>query len=159
MTDSDKTTIDKTTTEIATENTGIIDKTTTEQQSTDTTDTAVFKAITTILTDIIAKNDKQLISNILDTTGKIILTENDLKVVIATVIGNVNTTDISITTTDDELADVRCSCCLKSCNGKFNPFKAISKITIGEHNIKEKYIDKYNYIKNNLNISIQRIHT
>lgn len=118
--------------------------------------------MTTVLTDIIAKNNKALLLNILDTTGNIVMTENDLKVILVSVlsekIDDLHSSDIEITTTEDDLTDVRCGCCVK-CAKKVTQFLTITKITVGGNDIKEAYVDEYNYIKNTLNISLQRIHT
>lgn len=118
--------------------------------------------MTTVLTDIIAKNNKALLLNILDTTGNIVMTENDLKVILVSVlsekIDDLHSSDIEITTAEDDLTDVRCGCCVK-CAKKVTQFLIITKITVGGNDIKEAYVDEYNYIKNTLNISLQRIHT
>lgn len=102
-----------------------------------------------ILTEMVTHRDGELIANILDRRGKIILNAEDLASLIALVLSSsgqeVSKSDIKIDYRDEYITS-----CLKL---RVSPFKSVNYITVGEQDLKIHQFEAYNVITNVFNIS------
>ena len=105
-----------------------------------------YKLLSSILSSILKDNNPKLIINLIDTSGKIIISGEQLIDLIAVKTG-VNKNNVNIQYKDEE----------PGCLTKVSPIKNISNIKINNENFNLKYNADYNIIKDDFNISFEKV--
>ena len=105
-----------------------------------------YKLLSSILSSILKDNNPKLIINLIDTSGKIIISGEQLIDLIAVKTG-VNKNNVNIQYKDEE----------PGCLTKVSPIKNISNIKINNENFNLKYNADYNIIKDDFNISLEKV--
>ena len=105
-----------------------------------------YKLLSSILSSILKDNNPKLIINLIDTSGKIISSGEQLIDLIAVKTG-VNKNNVNIQYKDEE----------PGCLTKVNPIKNISNIKINNENFNLKYNADYNIIMDDFNISLEKV--
>ena len=107
-----------------------------------------------ILTNILCQNDKILMANLLDRSGKIIINAEDFAKLVALMLSSsgqeVKTTDIKINYREEFITS-----CLKV---RISPFKSVVSITAGDQDLKIHQFEAYNVLTNDFNISADNIY-
>ena len=105
-----------------------------------------YKLLSSILSSILKDNNPKLIINLIDTSGKIIISGEQLIDLIAVKTG-VNKNNVNIQYKDEE----------PGCLTKVSPIKNRSNIKINNENFNLKYNADYNIIKDDFNISLEKV--
>ena len=105
-----------------------------------------YKLLSSILSSILKDNNPKLIINLIDTTGKIIITGEQLIELIAIKTRN-DKNNVNIQYKDEE----------PGCLSKVNPIKNISNIKINNETFSLKYNADYNIIRDDFNISLDKV--
>ena len=105
-----------------------------------------YKLLSSILSLILKDNNPKLIINLIDTTGKIIITGEQLIELIAIKTRN-DKNNVNIQYKDEE----------PGCLSKVNPIKNISNIKINNETFSLKYNADYNIIRDDFNISLDKV--
>ena len=105
-----------------------------------------YKLLSSILSSILKDNNPKLIINLIDTSGKIIISGEQLIDLIAVKTG-VNKNNVNIQYKDEE----------PGCLTKVSPIKNISNIKINNENFNLKYNADYNIIMDDFNISLEKV--
>ena len=107
-----------------------------------------------IFSKILCQNDKELIANILDRSGKIIINAEDFANLLAAMLSSsgqeVKPTDIKINYKEEYITS-----CLKV---RISPFKSVISITAGEQDLKIHQFEAYNVLTNDFNVSADTIY-
>lgn len=104
-----------------------------------------------VLVDVLAGNDKALVANLFDVSGKIILDGASLAQVIKIGLGDANVL------IDTEDSGVKCNCCTK-CKCKIRIFSTIKSITVDGKPLSEVSPEFCSYITDVLKISLTRVY-
>ena len=105
-----------------------------------------YKLLSSILSSILKDNNPKLIINLIDTSGKIIITGEQLIELIAIKTRN-DKNNVNIQYKDEE----------PGCLSKVNPIKNISNIKINNDTFSLKYNADYNIIRDDFNISLDKV--
>ena len=105
-----------------------------------------YKLLSSILSSILKDNNPKLIINLIDTSGKIIITGEQLIELIAIKTRN-DKNNVNIQYKDEE----------PGCLSKVNPIKNISNIKINNETFSLKYNADYNIIRDDFNISLDKV--
>ena len=105
-----------------------------------------YKLLSSILSSILKDNNPKLIINLIDTSGKIIITGEQLIELIAIKTRN-DKNNVNIQYKDEE----------PGCLSKVNPIKSISNIKINNETFSLKYNADYNIIRDDFNISLDKV--
>ena len=111
-----------------------------------TNELSFYKLISSILSDILKDNNPKLIVNLIDQSGKIILTGEQLIQLIA-IKTKKDEKDINLRYKDEE----------PGCFSKIKPIKDIQDIKINNESFSLKYNAEYNILKDDYNISLDRV--
>lgn len=107
-----------------------------------------------ILTELLIHNDKQLIANIVDRSGKIILKAADFNNLLAAILSangkQVKPGDVKIRYNEDIFTS-----CMKV---KVSPFKHIVSIQVGDQDLKLHQYEAYNALTNDFNVSAEMVY-
>lgn len=107
-----------------------------------------------ILTNIVCADNKQLLSNLFDSSGKVIISAQDFCELVALMISNdrtkVNPSDIVLTLREDFI-----SSCLKI---KISPYKKIVSIRINNQDLQDAQKEAYNMLTNTYKISTETVY-
>ena len=107
-----------------------------------------------ILTNIVCADNKQLLSNLFDSSGKVIVSAQDFCELVALMISNENTkvnpSDIILTLREDFI-----SSCLKI---KISPYKKIVSIRINNQDLQDAQKEAYNMLTNTYKISTETVY-
>lgn len=107
-----------------------------------------------ILTNIVCADNKQLLSNLFDSSGKVIVSAQDFCELVALMISNdntkVNPSDIILTLREDFI-----SSCLKI---KISPYKKIVSIRINNQDLQDAQKEAYNMLTNTYKISTETVY-
>lgn len=107
-----------------------------------------------ILTTMLCVKDNELLANLLDRSGKIILNAEDFANLLALILSSsgqeVKPSDIKINYRDEYITS-----CLKV---RVSPFKAIISITAGEQDLKIHQFEAYSVLTNVFNISADTVY-
>lgn len=107
-----------------------------------------------ILTNIVCADNKQLLSNLFDSSGKVIVSAQDFCELVALMISNdntkVNPSDIILTLREDFI-----SSCLKI---KISPYKKIVSIRINNQDLQDAQREAYNMLTNTYKISTETVY-
>ena len=107
-----------------------------------------------ILTNIVCADNKQLLSNLFDSSGKVIVSAQDFCELVALMISNENTkvnpSDIILTLREDFI-----SSCLKI---KISPYKKIVSIRINNQDLQDAQREAYNMLTNTYKISTETVY-
>lgn len=107
-----------------------------------------------ILSDLLIHNDAQLIANIIDRSGKIILKATDFTRLLSTILSangkQVKPGDIKLKYNEDIETT-----CFKV---KISPFKHVVSIQVGDQDLKLHQYEAYNALTNDFNISSEMIY-
>lgn len=109
-------------------------------------DLEFYRRLSTILSNILKDNNPKLIANVIDCSGKIIVSGNDLVNLIA-IKTHKDPSEITL-----RYRDVEPGCC-----AKISPIKNISDIKINNESFSLKYNADYNILKDDFNISLERV--
>ena len=114
---------------------------------------AVVSKIIDIFGEILTENDKQLITNILDTSKKIILTKDQLFDLLVTVL-SINSGGVAVTSNDITIKYSKdiLSACLKI---SVSPFKNIVSIKVFEQELGQGQPDIYSALASTFKISLE----
>lgn len=104
-----------------------------------------------VLIDVLAGNDKALVANLFDVSGKIILDGASLTQLIKIGLGETNVL------IDTEDSGIKCNCCTK-CKCKVRIFSAIKSIKVDGKPLSEVSPEFCSYITDVLKISLTRIY-
>lgn len=113
----------------------------------------VANKIGEIFREILTENDKQLITNILDTSKKVILTKDQLISILVTVL-SINSGGVAVTSDDVTIKyseDVISSCLKVS----VSPFKNIVSIKVFEQDLGQTQPDVYSALSSYFKISLE----
>ena len=105
-----------------------------------------YKLLSSILSSILKDNNPKLIINLIDTSGKIIITGEQLIELIAIKTRN-DKNNVNIQYKDEE----------PGCLSKVNPIKNINNIKINNETFSLKYNADYNIIRDDFNISLDKV--
>ena len=105
-----------------------------------------YKLLSSILSSILKDNNPKLIINLIDASGKIIITGEQLIELIAIKTRN-DKNNVNIQYKDEE----------PGCLSKVNPIKNISNIKINNETFSLKYNADYNIIRDDFNISLDKV--
>ena len=105
-----------------------------------------YRLLSTILSNILKDNNPKLIANIIDCSGKIIVSGAELVNLIA-IKTHKDPSEINLRYRDEE----------PSCCAKVSPIKNISDIKINNESFNLKYNAEYNILKDDFNISLERV--
>ena len=105
-----------------------------------------YRRLATILSNILKDNNPKLIANIIDCSGKIIVSGAELVNLIA-IKTHKDPSEINLRYRDEE----------PSCCAKVSPIKNISDIKINNESFNLKYNAEYNILKDDFNISLERV--
>ena len=105
-----------------------------------------YKLLSSILSSILKDNNPKLIINLIDASGKIIITGEQLIELIAIKTRN-DKNNVNIQYKDEE----------PGCLSKVNPIKSISNIKINNETFSLKYNADYNIIRDDFNISLDKV--
>ena len=105
-----------------------------------------YKLLSSILSDVLKDNNPKLIVNVIDTSGKIIVRGEDLIRLIA-IKTNKDFKDVNLRYRDEE----------PGCMTKITPIKVIEDIKINNESFKLKYNADYNILKDDFNISLEKV--
>ena len=105
-----------------------------------------YKLLSSILSSILKDNNPKLIINLIDTSGKIIITGEQLIELIAIKTRN-DKNNVNIQYKDEE----------PGCISKINPIKNINNIKINNETFSLKYNADYNIIRDDFNISLDKV--
>ena len=105
-----------------------------------------YKLMSRILSNILKDNNPKLIANVIDCSGKIIVTGEELVRLIAIKTGK-EPGSINLRYRDEE----------PGCMTKVSPIKNISDIKIDNESFSLKYNRDYNILKDDFNISLERV--
>lgn len=105
-----------------------------------------YRRLSTILSNILKDNNPKLIANVIDCSGKIIVSGNDLVNLIA-IKTHKDPSEITLRYRDEE----------PGCCAKVSPIKNISDIKINNESFNLKYNSDYNILKDDFNISLERV--
>ena len=105
-----------------------------------------YRRLSTILSNILKDNNPKLIANVIDCSGKIIVSGNDLVNLIA-IKTRKDPSEIILRYRDEE----------PGCCTKISPIKNISDIKINNESFNLKYNAEYNILKDDFNISLERV--
>lgn len=107
-----------------------------------------------ILTELLIHNDKQLIANIVDRSGKIILKAQDFNKLLAAILSangkQVKAGDIKLRYNEDIFTS-----CMKV---KVSPFKHIVSVQVGDQDLKLHQYEAYNALTNDFNVSAECVY-
>lgn len=109
-------------------------------------DNKFYKVLALSLVEILKDNNFNLITNIFDTTGKIIVDAKSLCKFIA-ILCNVNDSDVTIKYTDKE----------NGCLMKVNPIKTIKYIQVLGQDMNICFNKQYNTLQNEFSISVSKV--
>ena len=109
-------------------------------------DLEFYRRLSTILSNILKDNNPKLIANVIDCSGKIIVSGNDLVNLIA-IKTHKDPSEIILRYRDEE----------PGCCAKISPIKNISDIKINNESFNLKYNAEYNILKDDFNISLERV--
>lgn len=109
-------------------------------------DNKFYKVLALSLVEILKDNNFNLITNIFDTTGKIIVDAKSLCKFIA-ILCNVNDSDITLKYTDKE----------NGCLMKVNPIKTIKYIQVLGQDMNICFNKQYNTLQNEFSISVSKV--
>lgn len=112
--------------------------------------TVLTRFVRDVMIDLIAKNDKALVANLLDQSKKVIVDSDTLENIIMLA------TDATNVEIESDVEKKTCNCCGK-CRASVHLFATIVGITIDGKNINE-FEGLSKYITDILNISIERIY-
>lgn len=114
---------------------------------------SVHDLINEIFREILVDNDKQLITNILDQSKKIILTQDQLKRVLIGVL-SINSSGIVVTSDDIRIkySEDIVSSCLKT---SVSPFKNIISIKVFEQELGQVQSEVYSTLSSHFRISLE----
>ena len=107
-----------------------------------------YVRLSEITTELLARNDRALLINIIDQTGHIIVTARQLIDLVALITRCV-ATKVNILY-HDETDDAKC------CIHKISPIKQIDGITINQKDFVYTYNREYNILKNKFHISLDK---
>ena len=105
-----------------------------------------YRRLSIILSNILKDNNPKLIANVIDCSGKIIVSGNDLVNLIA-IKTHKDPSEITLRYRDEE----------PGCCTKVSPIKNISDIKINNESFNLKYNAEYNILKDDFNISLERV--
>ena len=105
-----------------------------------------YQLLSRILSGILKDNNPKLIANVIDCTGKIIVSGEELVRLIAIKTGK-DAGQINLRYRDEE----------PGCMTKISPIKNISDIKIDNESFSLKYNRDYNILKDDFNISLERV--
>ena len=105
-----------------------------------------YKLLSSILSDVLKDNNPKLLINVFDQSGKIILKGEDLIKLIA-IKTQKQDRDINLRYKDDE----------PHCLSKVSPVKIIEDIKINNESFNLKYNAEYNILKDDYNISLEKV--
>lgn len=105
-----------------------------------------YKLLSATLSNILKDNNPKLIVNVIDTSGKIIVRGEDLIRLIA-IKTNKDFKDVNLRYRDEE----------PGCMTKITPIKVIEDIKINNESFKLKYNADYNILKDDFNISLEKV--
>lgn len=113
----------------------------------------VHNLINEILREILIDNDRQLITNILDQSKKIILTQDQLKRILVGVL-SINSSGVTVTQDDIRIkySEDVISSCLKT---SISPFKSIISIKVFEQELGQVQSDVYMTLSTCFKISLE----
>ena len=113
----------------------------------------VMNKIVETFREILTDNDKQLITNILDTSKKVILTKDQLIALLVTVL-SINSGGVAVTTDDVTIkySEDILSTCLKV---SVSPFKNIVSIKVFEQELGQVQPDIYSALASTFKISLE----
>ena len=107
-----------------------------------------------ILTNIVCVDNKKLLSNLFDSSGKVIISAQDFCELVALMVSNdntkVNPSDIVLTLREDFI-----SSCLKI---KISPYKKIVSIRINNQDLQDAQREAYNMLTNTYKISTETVY-
>lgn len=107
-----------------------------------------------IFANILCQNDKILMANLLDRSGKIIINAEDFANLVALMLSSsgqeVKPSDIKINYREEYITS-----CLKV---RISPFKSVVSITIGDQDFKIHQFEAYNVLTNDFNVSADSIY-
>ena len=106
----------------------------------------LYLTIIKAFTDILRSDNKTLLTNLIDFSGKIILKAETLIQIIA-LVTNVDANKIVINFLDEDVG----------CLHKFNPLKKVASIKVDNKDMFIKFNDAYNLILNKYAISLDRV--
>ena len=113
----------------------------------DISNESLYKHLAVTFSEILKSNNAKLIANVLDSTGKVIISANDLVQAIALILEeNVNNVKLSY-----EDPEPGCSC--KS----ISPIKKINSIKINGLDFQTQYNKEYNVLMDEFNISLEKV--
>lgn len=113
---------------------------------------SLYKVMSSILTSLLTTNDTKILANILDRSGKIVLSESDIRNIIHTIDPSISVGDVEFDYKSEEV-----SCCGKVYN-KIRLLKFPSSIKIKGKELSAKYTELHNFLINDLNISLSTIY-
>lgn len=105
-----------------------------------------YKTLSSILSSILKDNNPKLIANLIDNSGKVILTGNQLVKIISLKIMK-DPSEVNIQYKDEE----------PGCMAKVKFIKDIINIKINNESFSLKYNAEYNILKDDYNISLDRV--
>ena len=111
----------------------------------------LYKAMMEILTELIASNDTKIFANLIDTSGKLILSETDIKKLILIMLPSISEDSIEFEYSDDEV-----TCCGGAVQ-KLRIMRPLAEIFIDEEKFSEKYAEEHEKLSKDLSISLTRI--
>lgn len=105
-----------------------------------------YRRLSTVLSNILKDNNPKLIANVIDCSGKIIVSGNDL-VNLISIKTRKDPSEITLRYRDEE----------PGCCTKISPIKNISDIKINNESFNLKYNAEYNILKDDFNISLEKV--
>ncbi len=114
--------------------------------STETENTALFKHLAVSFSNILKNNNTKLIANIIDQSGKVIISGDDLAVAISLSLG-VDVSSVKISFEDPEA----------NCLGKVNPIKKITSIKINGYDFNLAYNKQFNTLTDEFGVSLTKV--
>lgn len=106
--------------------------------------TELYKHLAIAFSNILKSNNPKLIANLIDQSGKVILSAEDLATAIALILG-IDGNSVKISYEDPEA----------TCLGKINPIKRISTIKVNGYDFNLAYNKQYNTLTDDFGISLR----
>ena len=103
----------------------------------------LFKHLAVSFSNILKSNNPKLIANLVDQSGKVILSANDLVTAISLILG-INESSVKINYEDPEAG----------CLGKINPIKKISSIKTNGYDFQLHFNKEYNTLTEDFGVSL-----
>ena len=108
---------------------------------------SLYKHLAVTFSEILKSNNVKLIANVLDSTGKVIISANDLVQAIALVL-EIDINNVKLSYEDPEPG---CSC------KNISPIKTIVSIKINGLDFQSQYNKEYNVLMDEFNISLEKV--